>query len=104
MEHFPENETRAFFLTDRPVYRPGQKVEFKFWTAKSQYDYEGTSTAAGLMYNVEIRDPRGNVVKKYNITADSYGGIANTFELPADAMLGAYHVNMQHCSGMFSVE
>ena len=42
-----------------------------------------------------VRDPRGNVVKKYKITADSYGGIANTFELPADAMLGAYHVN-QH--------
>ena len=103
-DNFPENQTRAFFLTDRPVYRPGQKVEFKFWIAKSQYDYEGKSTAAGLMYNVEIRDPRGNVVKKYNITADSYGGIANTFELPADAMLGAYHVNMQHGSGMFRVE
>ncbi|MBR5026247.1 MAG: hypothetical protein IKX48_14380, partial [Victivallales bacterium] len=103
-ENFPENQTRAFFLTDRPVYRPGQKVEFKFWIAKSQYDYEGKSAAAGLMYNVEIRDPRGQVIKKYNITADSYGGIANTFELPADAMLGAYHVNMQHGSGMFRVE
>ena len=103
-ENFPENQTRAFFLTDRPVYRPGQKVEFKFWIAKSQYDYEGKSAAAGLMYNVEIRDPRGQVIKKYNITADSYGGIANTFELPADAMLGTYHVNMQHGSGMFRVE
>ncbi|MBR6074750.1 MAG: hypothetical protein IKP87_05550, partial [Victivallales bacterium] len=104
MESFPENQTRAFFLTDRPVYRPGQKVEFKFWIAKSQYDYEGKSAAAGLTYDVEIRDPRGNVVKKYKITADSYGGIANTFELPADAMLGPYHVNMQNGSGMFRVE
>ncbi|MBR5840187.1 MAG: hypothetical protein IKZ84_16725, partial [Victivallales bacterium] len=103
-ENFPENQTRAFFLTDRPVYRPGQKVEFKFWIAKSQYEYEGKSAAAGLMYNVEIRDPRGQVIKKYNITADSYGGIANTFELPADAQLGVYHVNMQHGSGIFRVE
>ncbi|MBQ9367814.1 MAG: hypothetical protein IJT83_08545 [Victivallales bacterium] len=103
-DNFPEERTRAFFLTDRPVYRPGQKVEFKFWIGKSKYDYEGKSEVAGLIYNVDIRNPRGQRIKECKLTADSYGGIVGTFELPNDAMLGSYRVTMQHGSGMFRVE
>src|SRR5690606_26791103 len=37
------NETKLFMITDRPVYRPGQKVSYKFWIGQAQYDAEGTS-------------------------------------------------------------
>ena len=79
-------------------------MEFKFWIGKSKYDYEGKSEVAGLIYNVDIHDPRGQCIKECKLTADSYGGIVGTFELPNDAMLGSYRVTMQRGSGTFRVE
>src|SRR4051794_35759380 len=32
------NTTKAFGITDRPIYRPGQTVKFKFWVAQAKYD------------------------------------------------------------------
>ncbi len=32
------NQRKTFLITDRPVYRPEQKVQFKFWVRHSQYD------------------------------------------------------------------
>ena len=34
-------------MTDRPVYRPKQKVQFKFWINYAKYDVEGKSAFAG---------------------------------------------------------
>src|SRR5262249_2016742 len=32
------NQTKVFAITDRPVYRPGQTVKFKFWIEQAKYD------------------------------------------------------------------
>ena len=32
------NEVKTFAITDRPVYRPEQTVQFKFWISHAQYD------------------------------------------------------------------
>src|SRR5262249_43396572 len=37
-QHDPEyNATRVFAITDRPVYRPEQTVQFKFWVRHAKY-------------------------------------------------------------------
>ena len=41
------NQTKVYAITDRPVYRPQQKVKFKFWVRHAQYDQEDTSSFAG---------------------------------------------------------
>ncbi|HEX2952311.1 MAG TPA: alpha-2-macroglobulin, partial [Armatimonadota bacterium] len=32
------NQVKTFVITDRPVYRPGQPVKFKFWVNTAKYD------------------------------------------------------------------
>src|SRR5262249_2386946 len=56
------NATRVFTITDRPVYRPEQKVQFKFWVRHARYDQPDTSDFAGKSFTVLIHDPRSQKV------------------------------------------
>ena len=98
-------ETKVFTITDRPVYRPGQKVQFKFWVRHAQYDQEDKSDFANQAFNVEIQNPKGEKVLSKTYTADAYGGIEGELELPADATLGVYQLYVvNHGGGSFRVE
>ncbi len=99
------NETKVFTITDRPVYRPGQKVQFKFWVRHARYDQEDSSDFANQPFNVEIQNPKGEKVLSKTYTADAYGGIEGELELPSDATLGVYQLFVvNHGGGSFRVE
>ena len=87
------HQVKAFTMTDRPVYRPGQKVEFKSWIRTAKYDQENTSEFARQSFAVDIHNPKGDKIYSEVLAADEYGGITGTYELPGDATLGQY--NMQ---------
>ncbi len=80
----------AYCITDRPVYRPNQNVQFKVWLRQMNN---------GLLQNrpnqsvtVTIYDPRGNKVKSFSKQADQWGGIDGTYELPDEPPLGMYRI------------
>jgi uncharacterized protein YfaS (alpha-2-macroglobulin family) len=99
------NEVKTFVITDRPVYRPGQPVDFKFWISRAQYDGDDKSAFAHQSFVVEIRNPKGEKVYSETLTSDNYGGIAGKFELPADATLGYYQLLVvNQGNGGFRVE
>ncbi len=99
------NEVKTFTITDRPVYRPGQSVQFKFWIRHAQYDADDKSEFAHQSFVVEIRDPRNEKVYSQTLTSDNYGGIAGKFDLPASATLGQYQLNVvNRGGGSFRVE
>ena len=52
--------TEAYAVTDRPVYQPKQKVHYKFWVRRAQYDMPDTSEFADREVRIEIGNPRGN--------------------------------------------
>jgi len=98
-------EVKVYTITDRPVYRPGQRVHYKFWVRRAQYDQEDTSDFANRPFTVEIHNPRGERISERQATADAYGGIEGQFDLPADAMLGLYNLFIRdHGGGSFRVE
>jgi uncharacterized protein YfaS (alpha-2-macroglobulin family) len=87
--------TKAFFISDRPVYRPEQSVKWKFWVNKAQYDQDGKSQFAGRSFTIRINDPKGEkVVPDKAYKADDYGGIDGELTLPKDATLGVYSVQI----------
>ncbi len=86
------NQVKAFTMTDRPVYRPGQKVEFKTWIRTAKYDQEDASEFAKKSFAVDIHNPKGDKVYSQVLEADEYGGITGTYELPSDATLGQYNI------------
>lgn len=90
------NAVKTFIITDRPVYRPKQKVFFKIWVRHAKYDQPDTSDYANATFPVEIRDPEGNVVSSQTLKTDEYGGLSGEHELPNDAKLGIYHLTINH--------
>jgi uncharacterized protein YfaS (alpha-2-macroglobulin family) len=86
------NAVKAYAMTDRPVYRPAQKVNFKLWINQAQYDREGKSPFAGRQFAIQIVDPRGQKVHTATLQADEYGAISGDFELKKDATLGMYYI------------
>ncbi|MCA9237700.1 MAG: alpha-2-macroglobulin [Planctomycetales bacterium] len=100
-------QVKAYALTDRPVYRPGDEVQFKFWIRTAQYDATAETDAefAAKSFLVEIRDPRNEKVYSQTLTSDKYGGIVGKWELPAGATLGQYQLFVvNHGGGSFRVE
>ena len=102
--------TRTFVITDRPVYRPLQAVQFKCWVNQAQYDREGPSPYAGQQFVLRINDPKGEKAQEQTLTADQYGGFQGTFPLAQDATLGTYTLVITNTpsningSGSFRVE
>ena len=96
---------KVYTITDRPVYRPGAPVRFKFWVARSRYDQPDAADFAGQSFNVEIHNPKGEKVLTKKFTADKFGGFDGSFELPSDAALGVYQVFVPNRGGgSFRVE
>ena len=105
--HDPEYHARkAFTITDRPVYRPAQKVQFKMWIGDAKYDQPDSNTFANAKgFAVELRNPKGEVVFTRSMDADAFGGLAGDYELPKDAPLGVWHlIATSYGIGSFRVE
>lgn len=86
-------QIKAFAITDRPMYRPGQKVEFKLWAAEARYDLEGPARFAGQNLKVVINNPKGEKVFEKTMTADAFGGVTGSFDISKDATLGSYYLH-----------
>ena len=101
--HLHDQGFRSYIVTDRPVYKPGQKVEFKVWTANSSYDprrhrsYEGSQA-------LRIHDPKGKELYKSTFNSDKWGGFSGTFTIPKDATLGNYFMYTSHGNFSFRIE
>ncbi|MEI7767123.1 MAG: MG2 domain-containing protein [Phycisphaerae bacterium] len=89
------NQHKGFIITDRPVYRPDQKVQIKAWAGVTKYDQDGPSAYAGKDLKLVINDPKGQEIFKRTLKADNYGGVSLELPLAADATLGAYYVQVQ---------
>lgn len=87
------NQRKSLFMTDRPVYRPGQTVKFKAWVRHAQYDKKDVSIFAGRSFTVRIRNPKNEEVYTQTLRTDEYGGLTGQFELPEDAALGVYAIS-----------
>ncbi len=99
------NAVKVYTITDRPVYRPDQTVQYKFWVRHAQYDQPDVSQFAGHTFTVELHNPKNERIVQQQVKADEYGGIAGEYKLPADATLGVYRLAIAgRGGGSFRVE
>lgn len=85
-------EARAFFMSDKPVYRPGQNVEFKFWIGSTRYDLPRQWDWANKKAHFKLSDPMGNIVLEKTVQLDPFGGYAESFPIPKDVKLGQWSI------------
>lgn len=103
--HDPQyNAVKSYGITDRPVYRPGDKVKFKFWIRKAQYDRDDVSDFANRKFEVRLHDPQGNELLKQNYQTDEYAGLDGEWEIPSDATLGSYNLWTSNGNVAFRIE
>ena len=88
------DKTRVYVITDRPVYRPGQPVKFKFWIRQARYDKDDGSVFAGRKVTIRVTDPRNQELIEREFTTDAYGGFDGELPLADDANLGNYSIRI----------
>ena len=52
------NQVKIYVVTDRPVYRPGDTVRFKFWAARARYDQSDPLEFANRRFQVGLYDSK----------------------------------------------
>ncbi len=99
------DQTKVFLATDRPVYRPGQAVKYKFWARQARYDEGDDKRFANKAFRVKVNNPKGETVFERDAVTDAFGGIDGEYTPPKDATLGAYALFLDgQGGGSFRVE
>ncbi|RLB53763.1 MAG: hypothetical protein DRI34_12970 [Deltaproteobacteria bacterium] len=87
-----EKTTATLLYTDRSVYRPGQKLQFKavvYSGRRSRADYH---TLAGRKVRVWLQDANRKSVADATFTTNERGTVAGEFTIPAGRMLGQWQL------------
>ncbi len=87
-------QIKAYAVSDRPAYRPGDTVNLKGWYRRAGYALPVDSQEPERKLTVKISDPRGEEVKSETLTADAFGAFAVSLELGDEATLGRYSVQV----------
>jgi alpha-2-macroglobulin len=85
-----QDQWRIYASTDRPAYRPKEKVQWKF-TAR-RYNGSVYSTPADQVVEFEIHDPRGTKVAGDKVSLNAFGSAWRSLDLTEDMPLGEYRV------------
>jgi len=83
----PSEQITAHYVTDRPIYRPGDLVQFKGTFRKGTTD--NYTIPANVPVAVTISDTDGTTVKQFNVNLDEWGSFSNEFQtVKADGISG----------------
>jgi len=102
----PRERSSAYVMTDRPVYRPEQTVQFKAWVQRHDYGAsDEASQFAHQAFRVELYDAKGDKAFTRTLTANAYGGLEGEYAIPSAAPLGQYRLVVDgKGQGTFRVE
>ena len=81
---------RGYVYTDRPVYRPGQHVEFKAVLRQAGQ----LTPLANTAVRVSIQSPDGSEVYRKTLTTSALGSLSAGLDLEAGAKLGEYYFSL----------
>ncbi|HEV8535368.1 MAG TPA: Ig-like domain-containing protein [Candidatus Limnocylindria bacterium] len=86
--------TREFVgqvYTDRPIYRPGETVEYK-GIVRADDDARYSLPPADVAFQFVISNARGQQLQSGTVKPNDFGSFASSFTLPADAPTGDYQL------------
>ena len=83
---------RLYAYSDRPAYRPNEKVSFK-GTVRG-YDDQTFHTPSGKIVQARIFDARGNKVHEKKYTLNDFGTFHDELTLDEKAVLGEYRMEL----------
>lgn len=105
-EEGTDNNLTGYIYTDRPVYRPEQKVYFKGILRRRTT--AGYAMAEGNSVNVTIENYSNGKLAELNLPLSTLGTFSGEVEIPDEAPLGGYQITARVGTGSashyFSIE
>ncbi|MEP7364651.1 MAG: MG2 domain-containing protein, partial [Acidobacteriota bacterium] len=96
----------AYIYTDRPVYRPGDAVQYRMILRRK--GERGYAMPEVKQVPMEIHDGEDNVVSRATLNVSAFGTVHGEFKVPPAAPLGyysiQYHIDDDFHTGGFQVE
>ena len=85
------NPISIYIITDRPIYRPGDRVNFKVIGVRQRKSgFSPVTEGTGLF--VHARDANEKDFFDIKIAAGPFGSAGGSFIIPAGKLLGTYHI------------
>ncbi|HUK88917.1 MAG TPA: MG2 domain-containing protein, partial [Blastocatellia bacterium] len=91
----------GYCYTDRPVYRPGQKVYFK--AIMRRLGEAGYESIGSHDVHVTIEDPNGEKVLDKRLPVSAKGTVSGDLDIVNGAPLGGYRINVMTPEGQTAV-
>lgn len=88
------DEFKVYSYTDRPVYRPGQKVYFR-QILSTRVKGGDQQPARGVAVKVTVTNPKSETIFEKTLTTSEFGTVNDEFILPKNTPLGEYAVNAE---------
>ena len=89
-----EAHYRGNVYIDRPIYRPGQTVQWSATLVRIDPDARTSTLAAGCKVHVELSDANYSEVAELDGVTDRFGRVTGSFDLPADRLTGRYRIEV----------
>ncbi|MCI0551405.1 MAG: MG2 domain-containing protein [Anaerolineae bacterium] len=87
----PTYKYLSYIYTDRPIYRPGQTVNFKIIVRRDKdVKYELPDSDPDITANV--RDSKNNLVQTNTLKVNEFGTVNGSFTIAEEAALGNYTI------------
>ncbi|KAM6309763.1 ovostatin-like [Podargus strigoides] len=87
-------EHSVFIQTDKPIYKPGQKVMFRVVSLDSQF-----RPVQETYPRIIVEDPERNKIFQWLEVASQHGIVQLSFPLIPEPLLGYYHITVEKSSG-----
>ncbi|XP_014795623.1 PREDICTED: ovostatin-like [Calidris pugnax] len=87
-------DNTVFIQTDKPIYKPGQKVMFRVVTLDSQF-----RPVQETYPQIVVEDPEQNKIFQWLDVASTHGIVQLSFPLIPEPILGSYHITVEKKSG-----
>ena len=87
-------ERRVLIFTDRPVYKPGERVHLKCLTRLSDFDQLLPPDADRRSVKLKVYDARRRAIHDRTVKLSEHGSLEDTFTIPEEKTLGRYSVSL----------
>ncbi len=86
-------QPKVLGYTDRPVYRPGQKVNFRF-VATTRAQGNDRQVVKDHKFSITATDTRGTKLWEGSATTNEFGSLSGSFPIPDSSTLGVCNLNI----------